>query len=87
MKSNHFGEVVSRRAGIIRLIDLALEDGPVEPLLAGKKEKLTEKGFLCWRIAAVVVRGQFREGRMSVVRCQMSENTGADKGGRGAGMV
>jgi hypothetical protein len=37
---NRFGEVVYRRAGIIRLIDLALEDGPVDTLLADKKENL-----------------------------------------------
>jgi hypothetical protein len=37
---NRFGEVVSRRAGIIRLIDLALEDGPVDTIVAGKKENL-----------------------------------------------
>jgi hypothetical protein len=44
---NHFEEVVSRRAGIIRLIELALEDGPVEPLLAGKKENLMWREVLC----------------------------------------
>jgi hypothetical protein len=32
--------VVSRRAGIINLIDLALEDGPVDTLVADKKENL-----------------------------------------------
>jgi len=37
---NRFGEVVSRRAGIIHLIDLALEDGPVDTLAADKKENL-----------------------------------------------
>jgi hypothetical protein len=42
---NRFGEVVSRRAGTIRLIDLALEEGPVDTLAADKKEKFTEKGF------------------------------------------
>jgi len=35
---NRFGEVVSRRAGIIHLIDLYPEEGPVDTIVAGKKE-------------------------------------------------
>jgi hypothetical protein len=42
---NHFGQVVSRRAGIIRLIDLWAEEGLVGTRSAGKGEKFTEKGF------------------------------------------
>jgi len=43
---NRFGVVVSRRAGIIRLIDLYPEKWLVGTRSAGKGEKFTEKGFL-----------------------------------------
>ena len=38
---NQFGGVVSRRAGIIRLIDLWAEEGLVGTRSAGKGEKFT----------------------------------------------
>jgi hypothetical protein len=46
---NRFGKVVSRRAGIIHLIELALEDGPVDTIVADKKENLMwREGFMPW---------------------------------------